>query len=118
MNHPRDPREVLNWAGTAVAVLILLTVFVLGWFLMTSAIPKENENLIYAYVTGILGLASAVTGYFFGSSHQQKKQAETIDSAVQTAQTVAQTAATVAQAASPPTIQVAPHESVTVEGKE
>lgn len=76
---PSDAREVLNWAGSAVAVCVLGAILILGWFLLTSAIPKENENLIYAYVTGVFGLASAVVGYFFGSSHQQKKQSETID---------------------------------------
>lgn len=79
MRLPSDPREVLNWAGSAVAICILAAVLLLGWFLLTQAIPKENENLIYAYVTGVLGLASMVVGYFFGSSHQAKKQTETID---------------------------------------
>lgn len=79
MPMPSDAREVLNWAGSAVAICVLGAILILGWFLLTSAIPKENENLIYAYVTGVFGLASAVVGYFFGSSHQQKKQADTID---------------------------------------
>lgn len=76
---PKDPREVLNWAGAVLAVAVMFLFGYVVHVLATQEIPKSNENLFYAIVTGLIGLVTMVFGYFYGSSHQTKKQSETID---------------------------------------
>jgi len=72
-------REVLNWAGGLLAVGVLVLFGYVVWVQANQEIPKSNENLFCAIVTGLIGLVTMVFGFFYGSSHQQKKQAETID---------------------------------------
>lgn len=79
MTQPRDSREVLNWAGAVLAVASMCTLVFVIAMLATKEIPKANENLFYAIVTGLIGLVTMVFSFFFGSSHQTKKQSETID---------------------------------------
>jgi len=79
MPQSNDSREVLNWAGAALAVASMLTLVFVIFMLATTEIPKSNENLFYAIVTGLIGLVTMVFSFFFGSSHQTKKQSETID---------------------------------------
>lgn len=79
MSQPTDSREVLNWAGAVLAVASMCTLVFVIFMLATQEIPKSNENLFYAIVTGLIGLVTMVFSFFFGSSHQTKKQSETID---------------------------------------
>jgi hypothetical protein len=79
MSQPNDSREVLNWAGAVLAVASMCTLVFVIFMLATQEIPKSNENLFYAIVTGLIGLVTMVFSFFFGSSHQTKKQSETID---------------------------------------
>ena len=79
MTQPRDSREVLNWAGVFLAISQVSILGMLGAALVFVEIPKSNESMLFALVGGVLAIVTNVNGFFFGSSHQQKKQSETID---------------------------------------
>lgn len=79
MPQPNDSREVLNWAGVFLAVSQVMILGMLGAALIFVEIPKSNESMLFALVGGVLAIVTNVNGFFFGSSHQTKKQSETID---------------------------------------
>lgn len=79
MTQPRDSREVLNWAGAIMAVLVMVLFGYVIFVLSIREIPPTNKDLMYAVVTGLIGLVTMAFGYFYGSSHQTKKQSDTID---------------------------------------
>ena len=74
---------------------------------------QQSQNALTLLIGILSANVGAVVGFYFGSSSQAKKQADTIDTLAKTAQT-AGAALTPAE----PAIPVAPGESVTVKGEE
>ena len=108
----RDSRQIINLSAGFVAFVILCTMAFLGWALVYVEIPKANETTLVQFVGALQALAGLIVGFFFGSSHTNKQQSETISALADTAKTVAQTASPT------PSMTVSPGEQVTVEGKE
>lgn len=105
-------RTALNVSG---GLLVVATVAFLGYFswgILNKEIPVSNRDAVMLVLGGLLAKYSDLISFFFGSSHTNKQQAETLDK-------MAETARTVSQAAVPsPSMTVSPGEQVTVEGKE
>ena len=80
-------RHTINRAGAAIGLgLIALLGFAL-WALIYRQVPSENQNAL----TLLIGILSAnvgmVVGFYFGSSADNKKLAETVNMQAKTAQT-------------------------------
>jgi hypothetical protein len=75
----QSQREVLNWAGGFIALSLVVILGFMCFALVNQEIPKANENIIFALVGGIMTQVTQITGFFFGSSQQAKKQADTIE---------------------------------------
>lgn len=110
---PHTRQFMLNLSGGFVAVTILLTMAFIAWALVYREIPKGNETTLVQFVGALQALAGLIVGFFFGSSHTNKQQADTIDKLASTAQ-VAQDALTPGK----PSIPVSVGETVTVKGEE
>lgn len=106
-------RLTLNLSAGFVAGVVLCTMAFIAWALVYVEIPKANETTLVQFVGALQALAGLIVGFFFGSSHTSKQQAETLDKVAETARVATQTAAPM-----PPATMVGPGESVTVEGKE
>lgn len=79
--HPSDEaRKLLNRTGGVLAVGSMVILGFLAVGLVFVEIPKANESMIFALVGGVIGMVTQANAFFFGSSHQAKTQAETIDS--------------------------------------
>ena len=105
-------REVLNLAGGLLAMALVGILSYLSYALITLEIPKANENLVFALVGGVMTLVTQVVGFYFGSSHTNKQQSETLDKLADTAKQATQSAVPT------PTVKVGPGEQVTVESRE
>jgi hypothetical protein len=109
----KEARQVaLNVSG---GLLVVATVVFLGYFswgILNKEIPISNRDAVMLVLGGLLAKYSDLISYFFGSSHTNKQQTETLDKMADAAKTVAQTAAPT------PTVAVSPGEQVTVEGKD
>jgi hypothetical protein len=78
--HPSDEaRKLLNRTGGVLAIGSMSVLAFLAVGLVFVEIPKQNESMIFALVGGVIGMVTQAFGYFFGSTHQAKIQAETID---------------------------------------
>jgi hypothetical protein len=78
--HPSDEaRKLLNRTGGVLAVGSMLILAFLAVGLIFVEIPKANESMIFALVGGVIGMVTQANAFFFGSTHQAKVQAETID---------------------------------------
>lgn len=109
---PHTRQAILNLSGGFVAVSILGTMSFIAWALVYKEVPKANETTLVQFVGALQALAGLVVGYFFGSSHTNKQQAETVDK-------LSESLRSTTQASNPATsIPVSPGESITVEGKE
>ena len=109
---PTSRQFMLNLSGGFVAVTILSTMAFIAWALVYREIPKGNETTLVQFVGALQALAGLIVGFFFGSSQSSKQHAETVDKLSDSVRSATQ------QNNPTPSIQVAPHESVTVEGKE
>lgn len=72
-------QKILNLSGAMVAVTILGTMAFIAWALVYREIPKGNETTLVQFVGALQALAGLIVGFYFGSSHTSKQQAETID---------------------------------------
>lgn len=75
-----DYRQItINAAASFVAAVILATMAFIAWALVYKEIPKGNETTLVQFVGALQALAGLIVGYFFGSSHTNKRQTDTID---------------------------------------
>ena len=110
----KEARQVaLNVSGglLVVATVALLSYF--SWGILNKEIPISNRDAVMLVLGGLLAKYADLISFFFGSSHTNKQQSETLDKLAETARVATQTASP-----SPPATMVGPGESVTVEGKE
>lgn len=83
----KDPREVLNVAGSLIGVAMVSLLGFALWALFYLEVPSPNKDVLLV-VIGILSTkVGTVVDFFYGSSSTTKKQAETIDTLAKTAQT-------------------------------
>lgn len=80
------------------------------------SIPKGNETLITQIQTGLIGGWMVAMTYYFGTTANRKRDAETIATQAQTIQTANAALAPVAGAPGADVIPVAPGETKTVVG--
>lgn len=107
-----ERQTVINLSAAFVAATILGTMAFIAWALVYREIPKGNETTLVQFVGALQALAGLIVGFFFGSSHTNKRQAETMDK-------LAETAKQATQAASPaPSIPIAPGDQVTIKGED
>lgn len=80
-------QDSLNLAGGAVAIGLLLILAFVAWALVFVSVPNDNQNAL-SLLLGILSAGvGTIVGFYFGSSAQTKKQADTINTLAQTART-------------------------------
>jgi hypothetical protein len=83
----KSPQDILNLTGGGVAVGLVLVLGFVTWALVFQTVPETNQNGLLILI-GILSTnITQVVSFFFGSSSQAKKQADTIDTLAQTART-------------------------------
>lgn len=109
----KDGRSLVNLSASFVAGIVLSTMAFIAWALVYIEIPKANETTLVQFVGALQALAGLIVGFFFGSSHTNKQQTETLDKLAETARV-----ATHSASPAPPATMVGPGEQVTVEGKE
>lgn len=105
-------RSALNIAGGLLSTGMMCILGYLTWALVNYEIPARNESALLLLAGGILTQVGNTVNFFFGSSADNKKQAETISTLADTAKS-AQAALAPASAS---TIPVGPGETVTVAG--
>ena len=105
-----DLRQLaLNVTGGLLVVATLGFLAFMTWGLVEREIALSNKDAMMMALGVFLAKYSDLIAFFFGSSHTNKRQAETVEKLASTVQ---------AHAPSSPSIPVSPGESVTVEGKE
>jgi cytoskeletal protein RodZ len=87
--------QTLNWFGGLIAFLLILELYGLTYGFMFIKIPTENTSNISQITGAVLLQVGIIIGWFFRTSQEAKKQAETIS-------TMAITAAKAQAAANPP----------------
>lgn len=110
MERRRNPQDVVNWTGAAIAILLALILAFVTYALVRWTIPTENENALMLLLGHLNGMVSVIVAFYFGSSSQAKKQADTIDTLAKTAQTAGTVIAT---AATPDALVIPPGASAT-----
>lgn len=110
----RDPREVLNYAGSAIALLLVGLLGFALWALVYVEVPAANNNTL----TVLIGILSAniglVVGFFFGSSQASGKKDDIIAAQAKTAQ-AAQAALPLVSGAPDTTVTLQPGDVAKVE---
>lgn len=107
-----DQRDLLNWTGAVVASGLVSILAFVTWALVYRTIPEANQNALTLLIGILSANVGAVVGFYFGSSSQAKKQADTIDTLAKTANAAG------AALNPPPTIELAPGEAATVKADE
>lgn len=111
-----DRQDVLNIAGSGIALGLVSILGFMAWALVYVAIPADNREPLLMLLGILSTQVGIVVGFYFGSSSQAKKQAETIDKLADTAKTTAETAHNVHTIASPmPDVSLKSGQTVTVE---
>ncbi len=111
MMGPHLKRDALNITGGFLALGMLGVVFFITYALVYVDIKPRNESALLLLVGGLLTQLGSVFNFFFGSSSDNKKQADTISAQ---AETIKSAQAALAPAA--PIVTVAPGDTVTVAG--
>jgi uncharacterized membrane protein len=106
-------KDWINIAGAAIAVGLVVNLAALTLAVIFVELKTANENILMFLAGGLLTQVTNIVQWFFGSSSENKKQAETISTLAATAQT--------AQAALTPSVDttvipVGANETVTVAG--
>lgn len=108
---PAANRMAINLAGAFVAAGLVLILAFVTWSLVFLVIPPENQNNLTLLIGNLMALVGLVVGFFFGSSSENKRQTETIE-------TLASTAKSAQEALAPltpiPDVVVTPGKPVTV----
>ncbi len=100
-----------------LAVIATLAVVVEMALVHVFAVPKENETLVTQIQTGLIGGWMVAMTYYFGTTANRKRDADTIATQAQTIQTANAALAPVAGAPNAAdTIPIAPGEVRTVVG--
>lgn len=80
-------QDWVNIAGGAIAIGLIVLLFYCTHALITQEVPAANKDALMV-VIGILSMNVAqVVSFFFGSSSENKKQADTISTLAATALT-------------------------------
>lgn len=94
----RDPREVLNYAGSLIGLTLVGLLGFSLWALVYVEVPQANNNTL----TVLIGILSAnigmVVGFFFGSSQASGKKDDIIATQAKTAQVAGQALPSVSSA--------------------
>jgi hypothetical protein len=72
------PSQTLNWFGGLIAFLLIVELYGLTYGFMFVKIPTENTSNISQITGAVLLQVGIIIGWFFRSSQEAKKQAETI----------------------------------------
>jgi hypothetical protein len=104
-------KDWINIAGAAIAIGLVVNLAALTLAVIFVELKTANENILMFLAGGLLTQVTNIVQWFFGSSSENKKQAETISTLAATAQT-AQAALT--PMADTTVIPVAAGEQVTV----
>lgn len=113
MNNPRDDH-------TPAILAIIATLAVVGEMIIVhfQPVPQGNATLVTQIQTGLIGGWMVAMGYYFSTTANSKKNAETIATQAQTIQTANAALAPVLGAAGSESIPVAPGETKTIVGTE
>jgi len=60
--------SVIAWGAPVVSVIVLATFGFVLWLVLTAKVPSGQENLIYIMLGALTTMASAVVGYWVGST--------------------------------------------------
>lgn len=85
-------REVINWTGAVIAVLLTLILAFVTYALVRWTIPEQNENAVLLLLGQLSGMVTMIVAFYFGSSSSAKKKDDTIDALAKTAQASAPSA--------------------------
>lgn len=80
-------KDWINIAGAAIAVGLVVNLAGLTIAVIFVELKTANENILMFLAGGLLTQVTNIVQWFFGSSSENKKQAETISTLAATAQT-------------------------------
>jgi hypothetical protein len=104
-----DTRTILNTTGTLISLGLIAVLAGVTWALIFREVPEANQNALLILI-GILSTnITQVVNFFFGSTSDAKRQAETIDTLAKTTATAQMTPAP----AGPAAMVIPPGESAT-----
>jgi hypothetical protein len=101
-------RDSLNITGGLVAIILTGTLLFVVWGLLYIEVPDKNQNALLIVLGALSTNITTIIGFFFGSSVQAKKQADTIGTLVETNKAV--------MPATPGVVELTPGDTVKVEG--
>ena len=79
-----DSQTTLNFTGSLLAVMLVTTLAGALFLVSKIDIPQPNHDLLLVVVTAIVSNVGNIINYFFGSSVNNKKLADTVASQAQT----------------------------------
>lgn len=77
--NPETRQVALNVSGGLLVAATLIFMAYMVWALMNREIALNNKDIINMVLGVFLAKYSDLISFFFGSSHQNKRQTETID---------------------------------------
>lgn len=105
-------REVLNLAGSLIALAMILMLGGTLWALVRLEVPQPNRDALMVVIGILSSNVGTIINFFYGSSATTKKQSETIDKQASTLQAAQAALAPVAGAEA--TVTLAPGDTATV----
>lgn len=93
MDRRKNPQDIVNVTGGTIAIGLIAILGFLTWALIYVEMPEANQNVLTVLVGILSATVNQVVSFYFGSSSQAKKQADTIDTLAKTAQTAGTTLA-------------------------
>lgn len=82
-----DRQQQINWAASLVAIGLVLILGFLTWALVYRTVPSSNSDALLLLIGNLAGLVGIVVAFYFGSSSENKKLAETVNVQAKTAAT-------------------------------
>lgn len=77
-----DRQDLLNLAGSGIAIGLVSILGFMAWALVYVAIPADNREPLLMLLGILSTQVGIVVGFYFGTSSQARKQADTADKAM------------------------------------
>ena len=110
-------QDRLNIFGGLIALALIGELYALTIAFVFYEIPTENTSNISQITGAVLLQVGIIIGWFFRTSQEAKKQADTISTMAVTAAKAQEQLAPIAGAPTTPVIPVGPNEAVTIKGE-
>lgn len=107
-------REVLNLAGSLIALAMILMLGGTLWALVRLEVPQPNRDALMVVIGILSSNVGTIINFFYGSSATNKKQADTIE---KQASTIEAAQSALAPLVPPPTVTLAPGDTATAKAE-